>query len=206
MIKHKYKNKKAILIATGPSLTEEVVEIIRPYKDDFIIFGCNDSYRLVDFLDFHYACDKAWWDLHAKSFREKYPDLEAWTQAKDYENSEFNLNVVEGKHARSLSTDSNLIHWGSNSGYQLLNIAFLSGCCKFLLVGYNMQKIGGERHFFGEHPEGLSRNSPYDKFVSAFTSIEEPIRNIIVNCTPDSALTMFRYNDLKEELKNASLR
>ena len=77
-----YRNKPAILVTTGPSLTEAVVETIRPYKNDFIIFGCNDSYRLVDYLDLHYACDKAWWDLHAKPFREKYPDLEAYTQAE----------------------------------------------------------------------------------------------------------------------------
>ena len=200
----KYRNKPAILVATGPSLTEEVVETIRPYKNDFIIFGCNDSYRLVDYLDLHYACDKAWWDLHAKPFREKYPDLEAYTQAEEYRDSEFNLNIVEGKHARSLSTDSSIIHWGSNSGYQLLNIAFLMGCSRFLLVGYNMQKIGGVRHFFGEHPDGLSKNSPYHKFLSAFDSIEEPIRNIVVNCTPDSALTTFRKGNLKEELENES--
>jgi len=82
----------------------------------------------------------------------------------------------------------------------LLNIAFLMGCSRFLLVGYNMQKIGGVRHFFGEHPDGLSKNSIYHKFLYAFDSIEEPIRNIVVNCTPDSALTTFRKGNLKEEL------
>ena len=189
----KYRNKPAILIATGPSLTEEVIETIRPYKD-------------VDYLNFHYACDKAWWDAHAKPFREKYPDLEAYTQAEEYKDSEFNLKVVQGKHARSLSTDSSIIHWGNNSGYQLLNIAFLMGCSRFLLVGYNMQKIDGVRHFFGEHPDGFSKNSPYHKFLTAFDSIEEPIRNIVVNCTTHSVLTTFRKGNLKEELENASIR
>jgi len=202
----KYRNKPAILIATGPSLTEEVIEIIRPYKDDFIIFGCNDSYKVIDFLDLHYACDKAWWDLHAESFREKYPDLEAWTQSEEYKNSEFNLNVIAGVSERGLSLDSSLIHWGKNSGYQLLNIAFLMGCNKFLLVGYNMQRVNGKMHYFGDHPAELSRSSPYDKFVRSFNTIQPEIKELIVNCTPESALIMFQYKDLQEELESASIR
>jgi len=201
MIEQLYKNKKAILIATGPSLTEEVIETIRPYKDDFIIFGCNNSYEVVDFLDFHYACDKLWWDLHYDTFKEKYPELQSWTQAKEYKDK---LTVVEGKSDRGLSLDSSLIHWGSNSGYQLLNIAFLMGCSKFILVGYNMQAVDGKRHYFGEHPGGLSRNSPYNKFVTAFNTIQPEIKELIINCTPNSALTMFKFNELKEELSSAS--
>lgn len=197
MIEQIYKNKKAILIATGPSLTKEVIETIRPYKDNFIIFGCNDSYKVVDYLDFHYACDKRWWDIHYDSYIEHYPNLQSWTQAKDYENK---LKVVEGKSARGLSLDSSLIHWGSNSGYQLLNIAFLMGCSKFILVGYNMQKLDGKLHYFGDHPSGLSNSSPYDKFLQAFETIQPEIKELVINCTPHSALTMFKQKPLEEVL------
>ena len=197
MIQQKYKNKKAILIATGPSLTEEVIETIRPYKDDFVIFGCNDSYKVVDFLDFHYACDNKWWEFHYDTFKEKYPHLQAWTQAKEYQDK---LTIIKGKPAKGLSLDSSLIHWGSNSGYQLLNIAFLMGCSKFILVGYNMQAIKGKKHYFGEHPPGLSKNSPYNKFVAAFNTIQPEIKELIINCTPNSALKMFKQKDLREVL------
>jgi hypothetical protein len=200
MINQKFRNKKAILIATGPSLTEEVVDIIRKYKNDFVIFGCNDSYRIVDFLDIHYACDTAWWNIHAEPFREKYPFLETWTQSKEHKNTEFNLNVIKGGSLPGLSLKSDFIHWGSNSGYQLLNIAFLMGCCRFILVGYNMQQVNGQRHYFGEHPESMKRNSPYPAFVKAFSTIQPEIKELIINCTPDSALTIFPYQNLEEVL------
>jgi hypothetical protein len=203
-IPQKYKNKKAILIATGPSLTEEVIETIRPYKDDFVIFGCNDTYKVVDFLDFHYACDKLWWDLHADIFREKYPLLEAYTQAEEYRDSQYNLTVIQGLPARGMSLDPSLIHWGKNSGYQLLNIAFLMGCRQFILVGYNMQRVEGQMHYFGDHPPELSRSSPYDSFVSCFNTIQPEIKELIINCTPHSALTMFKYSDLKETLNKGT--
>lgn len=199
-IKQRFKNKPAILIATGPSLTEEVVEVIRKYKDDYVIFGCNDTYRLVDFLDIHYACDKKWWDHHGHKFREKFPELESWTQSKESA-QKYGLNLVEGEHRPRLSTDPTKIHWGSNSGFQQLNLAFLMGCSKFILVGYNMRRDGKNKsHFFGDHPGNLKSSSPYPKFIEAFNLIQKEIKPFIVNCTPESALGMFRKNDLEAEL------
>ena len=201
MITQRFKNKPAILIATGPSLNEEVVEVIRKYKDDFVIFGCNDSYKIVDFLDIHYACDLKWWDYHAREVKELRPDLECWTGSETAA-KKYGLTYIEGKYVSRLSIDPSIIHWGSNSGYQQLNIAFLMGCSKFILVGYNMKKDSkGKSHFFGDHPKKIRSNSPYPTFVASFNTIQKEIKPYIVNCTPDSALTMFRQNDLEEELK-----
>ena len=200
MIQQEFKNKPAILIATGPSLTEEVVETVRKYKKDYVIFGCNNAYEVVDFLDIHYACDKKWWDVHNRPLKKEFPNLRTYTQdeaaAKVY-----NLSHVAGQYKAGLSTDSSKIHFGSNSGYQLLNLAFLFGCNKFILVGYNMQKVSGKAHFFGDHPPDLKSNSPYTKFVQAFNNIQAELKPLIVNCTPDSALTMFRFNQLEDELQ-----
>jgi len=200
MIPLKYRNKPAILVATGPSLTEKVVQTIERYKDKFVIFGCNDSFRIVDFLDVHYACDRAWWNVHGEEFREKRPKLESWTQDKESA-EKFRLNFTPGAHTKDLSLNSNLIHFGSNSGYQLLNIAFLMGCSKFLLVGYNMQPVKNKRHFFGDHPKGLNNSSPYNRFIQAYKTISPEIASLIVNCTTDSALTFFEYEPLEKALK-----
>lgn len=200
MIQQEYRNKPAILIATGPSLNEEVVETIREYKNDYIIFGCNDSYVLVDFLDVHYACDLRWWNHHYEIVEELRPGLRKITQDEAAAEM-YNLELIKGKYKPKLSVDSTHIHYGSNSGYQLLNLAFLMGCNKFILVGYNMQKVANKAHFFGDHPQPMKSNSPYTKFVSAFETIQKEIKPFIVNCTPNSALKNFRYNDLEDELR-----
>lgn len=201
MIEQKYKNKTFILCATGPSLTKEVVETIRPYKDKFVIFGINDSYKIIDFLDEHYACDNKWWVTWGPDFRQKCPDLSSWTQDKK-SSKQFNLNWTAGKHEKAFSLDSNLIHYGSNSGYQALNIAFLMGGKKFILVGYNMQKVGNKKHFFGDHPKPLNSNSPYASFAKNFDTIQPEIKQLVINCTPNSALTCFEKADLLETLEN----
>lgn len=187
-------------MASGPSLTEEVIESIRPHKDRFVIFGCNDVYKVVDYLDIHYACDTAWWTTWAEHVKELRPELESWTQCKPSA-EKFKVNHIPGKYSVGLSLDSSLIHFGSNSGFQQLNLAFLMGCSEFFLVGYDMRRFGGKSHFFGEHPTNLKRNSPYEKFVSAFSEIQQPIKDLVTNCTPDSAIKCFKEKSLEKVLE-----
>ena len=125
-----------------------------------------------------------------------------WTQDGATAQS-LGINFIKGRYSNKvLSQDPALIHFGSNSGFQLLNIAMLMGIRKAILVGYNMQKVDTVSHFFGDHPGKLNKNSPYDKFRDAFKQIKDNQKEMIVNCTPDSALKSFRKADLLEELNS----
>jgi hypothetical protein len=60
-----------------------------------------------------------------------------------------------------------------------------------------------QAHFFGQHPTRLRSASPYDSFVSCFSSLVEPLRQRgveVLNCTPGSALGMFRRAALRDAL------
>lgn len=197
----KYRNKTFVLFATGPSLTTEVIERLRPFKDEFIMLGCNDCYKVVDYLHEHYACDDKWWRHHGEELRELRPKLSSWSQAAQDLCDQYQVKHIDGKHKEGLSLDSDYIHYGSNSGFQGLNLAFLMGGSRFLLVGYNMQIVGSLTHYFGDHPQGLKTSSPYPTFVKAYNNIQPEIKELIINCTPDSALTMFQYQNLKELLE-----
>lgn len=198
-VPHKYRNRKFVLCATGPSLTPEVVETIRKYQEDHVIFGINDSYRIIDFLDEHYACDEKWWQTWGNDFREKYPHLSSWAYGSNAAN--WGVKVIKGFHNTGLSLRQDKVHYGANSGYQALNIAFLMGGRKFILVGYNMQRVKQKSHFFGDH-QGMNNNSPYNMFIQNYNSIQTPIKNLIVNCTENSALNCFRKGNLEEELQS----
>lgn len=200
-----YPNEVAVLLATGPSLTEEVIETIRPYHNSgkVRVFGCNDSYKLCNFLDVHYACDKAWWEYNGMDTLHNLPSTcHVWTQ--DPESAQkFHINHISGEHRKGLYIkDRNLIYFGSNSGFQLLNLAYHYGIRKFLLAGYNMTPVGDKNHFFGNHPSKLQKSSPYGKFVLEFATIQKEIRELVINCTPNSALTCFVKRDLKEVLEH----
>lgn len=198
-----YPNQTAVCFATGPSLTAEDVELVRPYHESGRVrtFGCNDSYKLVDFLDVHYACDECWWEYHgADCLRELPPTCHSWTQATKA-SMKLKVNHIPGFHNPGFYLkDSSHIHFGSNSGFQLLNLAYHYGIRKFILLGYNMGPVNSKRHFFGNHPGNMNKESPYDVFKIAFNQIQPDIKGAIVNCTVNSALTCFRTSTLQEEL------
>ena len=96
-----------------------------------------------------------------------------------------------------------MIHYGSNSGYQALNIAVLMGATRIILLGFDMKRVQGKSHFFGEHPKGLSNGDGYGLFIEKFqTAVDLPKEAAIevLNCTPDSALPWFEKRDLREVL------
>lgn len=196
-----YQGMTAVVFATGPSLTKEVVDLIRPYHDEERVacFGCNDAFRIVPYLDVSYACDPPW--MHNAVTKQKWLEHSSvkWTQDRDMA-PKYGLNWIAGTSRTGLSTNPELIHFGTNSGYQVLNLALLYGCQRFLLVGYNMSAPGGKKHFFGDHPAPMSRSTSYPTFIQAFGTIREPWRNRIINCTPDSKLDCFERADLKTEL------
>lgn len=70
MIPKLYPNCQAILAAPGPSLTTEVVNILRDVRDRFVIIGVGDTYKVIDFMDEHYACDGKWWRIHGDKINE----------------------------------------------------------------------------------------------------------------------------------------
>ncbi|HSG31047.1 MAG TPA: hypothetical protein VLB82_05820, partial [Thermodesulfobacteriota bacterium] len=146
VIEEKYKGEAAVLFATGPSLNQHDINLVKQYHSEGVVkaFGCNDAYRVVDYLDVLYACDGRWWDYHYEKLKETCT-AELWTQELYVRKKHKDINYIAGKFADGISLNPNLIHFGSNSGFQVLNIALLMGIRKFILLGYNMG-INGTTH------------------------------------------------------------
>lgn len=209
-----HEGKTAVCFASGPSLTQEVVDQIRPYHESgkVICAGLNDVYRIVPYLDEFYACDEHWWKFHLENAQDGKHVLESQKETRIWGNNTAirtlqkyeQIKVIRGNGNRGFSTDPLLIHWGGNSGYQLLNLIYLMGVSRILLVGYNMcvpNKMGQRgHHFFGPHPKPMSQSAAYKGFVKQYHSIQGDVKKLIINCTPDSALDCFAFGDLTEEL------
>lgn len=198
----------SILIASGPSLTQKDVDSCRGLGHVLVV---NDNYKLAPWADCLYACDPQWWEHHegAAGFQgQRWTILprsgqrEAHRRAAD----RWGLRWVDGEHRPGLSFDPHLIHQGSNSGYQALNLAihFMGGRnCTVLLLGYDMQSTGGKSHWFGDHPPGIKRPSPYKQFAEAFNSVSADLKAndiTVVNCSRESALTTFPKMKLEDAL------
>lgn len=202
-------NCPVIVAASGPSLSDEVAWECRKARwfRDWRIVAVNDAWRKLQRADVLYACDAGWWKIHNGA-----PEFagERWTTAEGNSSSasnykgdlpaEWRLNLVRGKHACTFSRDPFVIHYGRNSGFQAINLAILRGATRVVLVGFDMRRVDGKAHFFGEHPDGLCRNTKYENFVSAFDQAAKECKVPIYNATPGSALKCWPKVDLVEVL------
>jgi hypothetical protein len=94
-----------------------------------------------------------------------------------------------------------------NSGFEAINLAYLTGARRVLLVGFDMKPgPSGERHWHDDHPAPLLQFQPFDDWIRNAVKLAAECTTAgleVINCTPGSALTAFAMGDLKEELERA---
>jgi hypothetical protein len=180
-------------------------------QDQWRVIAVQDAYRRMPWADAVYGCDPRWWNLHQDCGGFKG---EKWSTHHDDESNHkfeqadaYGLRLVRGDHGDEFSFDPGLIRYGSNSGFQAINLALLKGCRYIVLVGFDMRHVGGQGHFFGDHPEGLHNRTDYESFLPHFRrgakSLPADVR--IVNCTPDSALDCWPMMDLESAIADDRL-
>lgn len=197
-------SKTIVCIGTGPSLTLEQIDVAR--QKGFTLYGCNKVFEIVPDLALLYACNEGFW-VHYWDAIKDHP-CEKWTTNKEAARK-FKLNWIAEKNKPGLSADSTYLHHGHGSGHSLLNLAYLKGAERIVLLGYDMKyapdydgknmKVGSQpRHYFGEYPSALQhwpyfsiKKGIHEEMLSLYRAIAEQNRVEIVNCTPDSALDCF---------------
>lgn len=143
-----------------------------------------------------YACDYLWWQVHHKATAAFKG--ERWTQDANAADR-FGLNHIPGRHDVGLGTDC--IHFGNNSGYQAINLAYLAGAKTVLLLGFDMSWDGERSHWFGDHQGRLKNNTDYAKCIRAFELMEPEKYGLqVINCTRRTALKCFPTARLEDAL------
>lgn len=190
----RWSGRCCIVAASGPSLTEEVAALCSGER----VIAVNDAYRLFPHADVLYACDAAWWNFH-RSGPIGWVG-ERWTSHslspkndKRSIDEVFGLRIIEGREGDGFSRDPRYIHYAGNSGFQAVNLAILFGADPIILVGFDMRRVDGRSHFFGEHKSPLSGSAHYGAWCSKFARAAETLGPVpqIINATPGSALTCF---------------
>jgi len=196
---------KYVLVASGPSLTQEQVDQCRGKASVIVI---NNNYKLAPWADHLYACDQNWWQWY-----ENDPDLlnfkgKKWSQDKAWDEEtrshieqKHNVTFLVSESSPGLSLKQGIIHQGSNSGYQAINLAYHLGAKQIILLGYDMQQTGGNVRWHGDHPNKGRPN--YNKFAKFFTELANDVQKAgieVVNCTTQTALTCFPRQSLDEVL------
>jgi hypothetical protein len=205
-------------IGTGPSVTPQQVETAR--RKGFVLYACNDAYRLAPDCALLHACNWQWWD--ARWDEVKGLPCEKWTTRKEAA-AKYPINWIDEQDGkgRGLSREPQLyLHHGHGSGYQLLGMAHRAGARRVVLLGYDlkyapdyngtMRRIGsGPRHFFGEYPPELQhwpkvavRDGVHFEMIRIYNETAKYLSETgpaeVINCSPGSALTAFPMMDIAD--------
>lgn len=66
-----------------------------------------------------------------------------------------------------------------------------------------MMVVEKEKHFFGDHPKGLSINTSYHSFAAQFDKIKVPPDVKVINATTPTKLNSFPKMSLENAIQNA---
>lgn len=186
-----------ILAAPGPSLPSFRLGEHGTLPD---IIAITSAFAAVPRARHVYSCDRKWWDVYLPEVMERHPDADLW-MGGDHRPPVPGVTALDiDISAPDISHTPGTLHGGRNSGYQAINLAVLLGYTTLLLVGYDMRRVEGSPHFFGEYASPhLRRDSPYAEWVPLFRTITCNEFEVI-NCTPGSAIDAFPMGDLQDYL------
>ena len=183
--------KTAVCIASGISLTKEDVDYCQGKAAVYVV---NNCYKLAPWADVLYACDEEWWDHYKPEFAGQ-----KWTINEDA-GKKYNLNIIP-HDTQALFCTENMIATGNNSGFQAINLAYLHGYRRILLLGYDYQNSG--QHWHGRHGGHLNKSPDMRRWIrhmdNAYPLMVEAGLTII-NCSRDTAITSIPRSNITQEL------
>jgi len=197
-----WRGETVAIFGSGESFSVKDAEFLRGKVKIIVV---NDTFRFIPWADLLYACDPDWWMTYYEPHiwvpdGKYYEGAKAFPGLKVTQNKKtaeaLKIHWVPSVEDEGFSFNLNYIHQGKNSGFQALNLAILMGAKRILLFGFDMKG----RHFFGDHPTGLTKTSPYGDFMKAFVlaaPMLEERRIQVINCSYDSALNCFPKKDVR---------
>ena len=91
------------------------------------------------------------------------------------------------------------MHFGGSSGYQAINLAFLWGATRIVLLGFDCKPVDGKDHWFGQHPQGLTQVQPYSLWLDHYPQLAQDLHDegvAVINCSRDTALRCFAVDTI----------
>lgn len=187
------------ILASGESLTAQQCELVKQWRNAGTgrrVIAINTTFRLAPFADVLYGCDRHWWNAYYEEASAIFKPGQMWTQL---EGGAPLVNAIRSIRAPGLSKTLGVIHQGANGGYQAMGLAVMWGAKKLVLLGFDCK--GG--HWHGDHPAPMNARLPHDVWLAAYATLAPDLKTAgveVVNCSPDSAITVFPKGNLIEVL------
>lgn len=129
---------------------------------------------------------------------------EKWTVSDDAAR-QYKINHIKGEATLEWGKTPELIGYGGNSGFQAMNLAYVQGATKIVLLGYDYGMGGGnKKHWFDNSiHHRASRNSDYASWTLRMHRAAKHIDIPVINCSLLSAIECFPKMTVREALNAA---
>ncbi len=194
------ETKTAVVLASGPSLTVEQIAAAKA-SGHFTIVVSRTYQKMLD-ADVMYSGDYLFFKTYIADLRKTFKG-KMWTQDSSTAARWPDVKRFRGGNREGLGKE--VININGNSGTQALNLAFLWGYKRIILLGFDM-KLGpkGEKHHHPDHPAPCVQAMCLSEWLHKLVPVARDLKNLkidVLNATPGSALTLFPMVDWKEVLK-----
>lgn len=199
----RWRGQTAVIAASGPSMMQSVDDLnrARVRGAPFQLIVVNTTFRHFPWADVLYAGDVLWWRAHHREVKEKFKG-ETWgghqTIAQQYQ-----THWIKNANRPGLGTD-HVINNNGNSGFQAINLAYLFGSRRILLVGFDM-KLGPkkEKHWHEDHPAPCVQAQVFGEWIHKAATLAKDLERHgckVINCSVETALTCWPRATLQESL------
>jgi len=210
-IRPEWKDKTAVIFASGPSVTDKDIETVRKYRtqDKCRVIAINAMYQKVDYADLLYFCDFKFYKWHMidtpDPIFKDYPAPKYSITPQKFITSDIHRLRKHSEEGYGLSRECDALAHGKNSGYQCLNLAFLFGVKRIIMVGYDMKPDeNGKTHCHGPHfiptPVVVYKNITEGGYYESIATELQKEGVEVINTSMDSALCCFTKMPLKDIL------
>jgi hypothetical protein len=183
-----WQGKTVVCIASGPSLTPADVWRVREAALPTIV--TNTTFRLAPWADALMAHDGRWWTVYRAEVEQVF------------EGRRLTCSPARIKGVQTLAGLLKYRAFG-NSGAAAVSLAVFAGAAKVVMLGYDCQRTGGQTHWHGSHPQGLSDAKSMDSWPAKFAQLAAYAQRRgcrVVNASRQTALQCFERGDLACEL------
>lgn len=219
-VKREWEGETCVILAGGPSLRTQDLTVAWNHPSLPRVITINDSWRLNIYAHVNYFCDLRWWQFQLAKNLRSFDGIRSfhdqiykgfWVCGGTGFEDHPQVRQLRFTGQLGLENDPTGLRHGSNSGYAAINLAYLYGAKKIILLGYDMHFEKPERTHW--HENGLEEPATLAKAlencIPLFNYLVEPLAAAgvtVLNATPNSALKCFPTCTLEEALNETTAK
>lgn len=186
-------DETVFILGGGPSLKGVDLSVLVGRRT----IAINNAYRLLPNPDVIFYADTRWWGWNGKDIPESFTGRIISTcsagahylppsvlrMRRDYRYDERHYPA----ETRQPISDEPQSLSGPDSGYMAINLAYLHGASRIVLLGFDMGFTAGETHWHEDHPVPSEERNYTDLFLPRYPALLAALRKRdveVVRCTP----------------------